>query len=87
MGAVSCRSQKRDGLEVVIYRGGMGSIKKSETLASVKSLSISDIILLTKLNSIKICYTKKDNGYINRCHRRGRDGGGGRGRGWMREAS
>lgn len=45
-------------LEVVIYRGGMGSSKKSKTLASAKNLSISDTILLvfSEMNSIKNLY-------------------------------
>lgn len=55
-------------LGVVIYRGGVGGRKKSETWASAKSLGISDTIVLvfTKMSSIKICYTKRDDGYINR---------------------
>lgn len=55
-------------LGVVIYRGGVGGRKKSETWASAKSLGISDTIVLvfSKMSSIKICYTKRDDGYINR---------------------
>ena len=54
---------------MVIYRGGVGGRKKSETWASAKSFSMSDTIVLvfSKMSSIKICYTKRDNGYINRC--------------------
>lgn len=57
-------------LEVVFNRGGLDGSKKSETLAAAKSLSISDTICLmfSKMSFTKRCYTKKDNGNINRCH-------------------
>ena len=50
-------------LGVAICRGGVGGRKKSETWASAKSLSISDTIVLafSKMSSMKICYTKRDN--------------------------
>lgn len=68
-------SWKTDVLGVVIYRGGVGGRKKSETWASAKSLSISDTIVLafSKMSSMKICFTKRDNGYINRWHWRERE--------------
>lgn len=60
-------------LGVVIYRGGVGGRKKSETWASAKSLSSFSVLAFSKMSSIKICYTKRDNGYINRCDWRERE--------------
>ena len=60
---------------MVIYRGGVGGRKKSETWASAKNLSMCDttVLVFSKMSSMKICYNKRDNGYINRCHWRERE--------------